>query len=204
MSDTANLFLLAGIWSLIAIVIVRLIPVPWPARIAVLALLVGVPFWELPYGYYNFKDLCREHGGLRNFEKFGPQTSVCASYPIDSAAGSLLSNGLVIVEAQDEDGRIKTITKETIDRAVKAERIPISSAYCVRHAFVQGLPWRIQRNEYLITGATDQRIAARFSDYVWYGTWWQQQMLPLLGRGGECRHGDPLKAVASALLTGVK
>ena len=64
MSQTEELFLLAGTWTLIAIFIARFIP-NWPGRIAFLAIAVGLPFWELPYGYYNFQRLCREELDLK-------------------------------------------------------------------------------------------------------------------------------------------
>src|SRR6185436_10438805 len=79
MSDTEQLFLVAAIWALIAAVIARFIP-NWPGRIAFFAIAVALPFWELPYGYYNFQRLCRNETALIVSEKVLPQDSVCIDY----------------------------------------------------------------------------------------------------------------------------
>ena len=76
MSDTEQLFIVAGIWSLISLFIARFIS-GWPARIAVFALLVGVPFWELPYGYFNFLSKCREETHVLVFKAISPQQNIC-------------------------------------------------------------------------------------------------------------------------------
>lgn len=203
MSDTGELFAMAAVWVLVAAVIVRFVPNKW-GRIVSFGVLVGIPFWELPYGYYNFQKLCNEEGGLKIFETIPSQNTVCASYPFETSAEYLLKLGFLGVEARDESGRVRRFAKESSDRQATIDGKQISSKYCVTQAFVQGLPWRIQRNEYVIAGALDQRIVARHSDFVWFGTWWQQQTLPILGVGGECRHSDPVKAIAAALLVGTK
>ena len=76
MSDTEQLFVVAAVWVIIAAVIARFIP-NWPVRIAFFVLAVGIPFWELPYGYYNFQNLCREETKLMVIERIPPQESVC-------------------------------------------------------------------------------------------------------------------------------
>ena len=69
MSDTEQLFVLAGVWVAIAAVIARFIS-GWPARIVVFTLLVGIPFWELPYGYYNFRELCKSKRSCRSLRGY--------------------------------------------------------------------------------------------------------------------------------------
>ena len=56
MSDTVQLFIVAAGWTIISFLIARLVP-KRPGRIALFIVLVGVPFWELPYGYFNFQKL---------------------------------------------------------------------------------------------------------------------------------------------------
>src|SRR6185369_8583768 len=129
MSDTAQLFILAGIWSLIAAFIVRFIP-KWPARIIVFALLVGVPFWELPYGYYNFQKLCRDDGGLHVFDPIAPQDVICAAYPFDSSAKSLLRFGFESVEARTKTGGVIRYSKNEPEVSMKK----ISSEFCASFA----------------------------------------------------------------------
>ena len=79
MSDTAQLFIFAGLWTVGALVLAHFIP-KWPAKIAAVALLVGIPFWELPYGYYNFRIQCGELAHLKLLEKIDPQDSVCVDF----------------------------------------------------------------------------------------------------------------------------
>ena len=202
MNDTEQLFLVAAVWALIAAAIARFIP-NWPGRIAFFALAVGIPFWELPYGYYHFEKLCKEHGGLKIFEPISPQQVVCLAYPFDSAASGMLKTGFSIVEARDKSGSVNRILRSTSGELESTKLNQVTSEYCTTYAFVRGLPWRIMRNEITISRESDQRLVARHSDFVWFGMWWQEAALPVLGRGGECRHDGP-SSVAKALLAGAK
>ena len=105
MNDTEQLFLVAAVWTVIAAVIARFIP-NWPGRIAFIAIAVGLPFWELPYGYYNFQKLCREEGALRILESIAPQESICVDYPFDTVAEGMLSAAAVAIIADDEKGEV--------------------------------------------------------------------------------------------------
>lgn len=202
MSDTEQLFLLAGIWTLIAVVFARFIP-NWPGRIAFLAIAVGLPFWELPYGYYNLQELCRTQGALKVFEPIMPQESICVDYPFETAASSMLKRGFKKVESRDKKGGVvghRNVKAADIESLV-AERV--TSEYCVTYSFVRGLPWRAMRNEFVVVRNSDQRLVARHSDFVWFGMWWQEAALPFFGRGGECRH-DGIGSIAHLLLHGAK
>lgn len=197
MSDTEQLFIVAAVWTVIAAVLARFVP-NWGGRIALFAVLVGVPFWELPYGYLNFKKLCEEQGGLKVLQALSPQERICASYPFETSAERLLHFGFTVVEARDKDGRVTAFAKNK----AKTEALKSTSEYCVTQRFVRDLPWRIQRNEYVVLTQSNEIVVARHSDFVWNGTWWQQMAAPLLGRGGECRHSEPVKTIANVLLNG--
>src|SRR6185436_2239817 len=99
MNDTEQLLIAAAVWAIIAAVIARFIP-NWPGRIVFLVLAVGLPFWELPYGYYNFQKLCREEGALRIFEPIAPQEAVCVDYPFETVTSEMLKKGFASVEAR--------------------------------------------------------------------------------------------------------
>jgi hypothetical protein len=197
MSDTAQLFTLAGIWTLVAAFLVYFIA-NWPARIGLFAVMVGIPFWEVPFGFQYFKSLCDMEGGLRTFEAVPPQKIICLKHPIENLAPHFLSLGVPVVEKVDQNGRLSVLPADS--RSGEGQ----SSAYCVSQGFVDNLPWRIQRNEFAVLRVSDGRLVGRFSDFIWYGTWWQQAALPVLGRGGECRHGDPVPSIVKWLVTGVK
>ncbi len=196
MSDTEQLFILAGFWTAGALILAYFIP-SWWAKIAAVALLVGIPFWELPFGYMNFRRLCEGQGGLRVIESVTPQHTVCAIYPLESSASRLLELGFATVEAKDQLGHVWILSK---DSKRQSESANVSSAYCITQSFAKGLPWRIQRNEHTVIRVADEHRVAQFNDFVWFGTWWQEQALPVLGRGGECRHGDALRAIAAVLV----
>lgn len=202
MSQTHELFTMAAIWTLIAIVIAYFIK-NWPGRIAFLAIAVGVPFWELPYGYYNFQKLCKEQGGLKVFEPIPPQHIVCVTHPFDSGAPALLGVGFGIVEARDKSGSVNKISRASSGELVSMKLGQVTSDYCITYAFVRGLPWRIQRNEMTVSREKDRRLVARHSEFVWFGMWWQDAAAPMLGRGGECRR-DAVAPISSALLGGIK
>src|SRR3970040_2192364 len=106
MNDTEQLFAVAAVWALIAAAVARFIP-NWPGRIAFFAIAVGMPFWELPYGYYNSQKLCREEIGLQVFEKISPQEIVCADYPYVTLHKELLRSGFTTVETRGKAGAIK-------------------------------------------------------------------------------------------------
>lgn len=193
---------MAVIWAVIAAVVARFIP-NWPGRIAFFSLAVAIPFWELPYGYYNFQKLCREEGGLRVFESISPQKVICVDYPYETAALGMLKAGFVSVEARDKNGSVRTYSRSSSVNVENSNEPRVTSEYCVTRSFVRGLPWRTMRNELVIFRADDKRMIARHGEFVWFGMWWQEAATPVLGRGGECRR-DAVGAIAGALREGLK
>jgi hypothetical protein len=201
MSDTEQLFLVAAIWALIAAVIARFIP-NWPGRIAFFAIAVVLPFWELPYGYYNFQKLCSEEGGLRVYAEISPQRNICVDYPFDTSARTLNRFGFSSIEARSKDGQITQVVGIAAD-AVTRSKSSLASDYCVTFVNNNHLPRRVNRHDFLIVSAKDSAIVARHSVYDWRGMWWQQSASPVLGRGGECRQ-DPIQPIMAALISGSK
>lgn len=183
MSDTEQLFLMAAIWALIAAVIARFIP-NWPGRIAFLVIAVGIPFWELPYGYYNFKKLCSEQGTLQVLEKIAPQDSVCVSDLDAGLYSGFIRAGFSRIEVT---GRSDDPRRDTVGgRVFQTKKQDVKSRYCIGFRANIALPWRILRHDVLIVRAEDERVAARQSQFHWSGMWWQEQAHPVLGRGGVC------------------
>ena len=185
MNDTEQLFLMAAVWTVIAAAIARLIPT-WPGRIAFFAIAVGLPFWELPYGYYNFQKFCREEMGLRVFEKIAPQEIVCADYPFVTLHRELLGSGFTSVETRGKAGEIKRYSARPDGEISGTAQRVLSSNYCLTFQNNTLLPWRVLRHDQLITRVHDRHIVARQSRFSWSGMWWQEAGRPVLGRGGEC------------------
>jgi hypothetical protein len=185
MNDTEQLFMIAAVWALIAAAVARFIP-NWPGRIAFFAIAVGLLFWELPFGYYNFAMLCREEGRLQIFETIPPQTNICLDYPIEDIAERVLKTGFDSVEARGRAGDIRRyVSKGAVDRR-EDRQDRITAGYCITSVSNIPLPWRILRHDHLIRGATDGHIVARQSRFSWAGMWWQEAARPVLGRGGDC------------------
>jgi hypothetical protein len=185
MNDTEQLFIAAAIWTLIAAVVARVIP-NWPGRIVFLATAVGLPFWELPYGYYNFQELCRKEMELKVFEKIAPQQIVCADYPFVTLHEELLTAGFSVVEVRGKTGEIRRYMARPAGGTADSVQQSLESKYCLTFANNNQMPWRVLRHDQLITRAHDRRAVARQSRFSWQGMWWQEALSPLLGRGGDC------------------
>jgi hypothetical protein len=201
MNDTEQLFIAAAVWTLIAAAVARFIP-NWPGRIAFFAIAVGLPFWELPYGYYNFQKLCREEAGLKIFENISPQESVCADFPFETSAKDLLKFGFSSVEARGKVGDVRKFLNIHGTEMSDRQSGRVTSTYCITFANNNHLPWGMIRHDFLITHADNGHIAARYSVFDWFGMWWQREAKPILGRGGECR-SDPIPTIISTLRKGV-
>jgi hypothetical protein len=197
MNDTEQLFLVAAVWALIAAAIARFIP-NWPGRIAFFAIAVGLPFWELPYGYYNFRELCRDETDLKISEKFPPQDSVCIEYFDLGLYRQLVEAGFSRIEITGRSDNAKEIAAS--GRVFLVNREQAKSSYCIAFQPNISLPFRILRSDTLVVHATDNRLIARQSRIRWDGTWWQKAASPIFGIGGVCFR--PLSAPIMALRQG--
>ena len=178
MNDTEQLFIAAAVWALAAAVIARFIP-NWPGRIAFFALAVGIPFWELPYGYYNFQKLCREETNLRISEKILPQDSVCIDYFDLGFYRQLVQAGFTRIEITGRSDNAKEYAAS--GRVFLTTRKQAKSSYCIVFESNISLPWRILRGDTSIVRVADNHSVARQSRIRWDGTWWQKEASPILG-----------------------
>ena len=187
MNDTEQLFILAAIWALIAAYIARIVP-KWSksGRVAFFVVAVGLPFWELPYGYYNFQRLCREETRLQVLEKIMPQEIACADYPYATLHKVLLSSGFRTVETGGKTGEIRRFAARSDGGIEESIQQRLESNYCLSFQNNIRLAWRVLRHDQLITRVSDRKIAASQSRFSWLGMWWQEVLQPILGRGGEC------------------
>ena len=183
MSDTEQLFLVAAVWALIAAAIARFIP-NWPGRIAFFLLAVGIPFWELPYGYYNFLNLCSVDTNIKVSEKIAPQDSVCIEYFDLGLYRQLAQAGFKRIEITGRSDNAKEYAAD--GRVFLTNREQAKSSYCVAFENNISLPWRVLRADTLIESARQKKIVGRQSEFYWAGMWWQEQARPMMGRGGVC------------------
>jgi hypothetical protein len=198
MSDTAQLFIMAGVWTVAAAILAFHYISKWPARIAAFALLVGVPFGELPYGYYNFAKLCRDEATVRAFEKVAPQEFMCIDDLYSDVYRMLVGVGFSKIEFRG--GTNIDFRNNAAIHAVRVKRGEEKSVYCFSTKNNIRLPWRVWRYDHLVHRVVDGRVALRQSGFSWAGMWWQEGASPILGRGGNC--GDPLVRLFAAVRNG--
>jgi hypothetical protein len=150
----------------------------------VFAVLVGVPFWELPYGYYNFRKLCDESRSLQKIDEIFPQSSICIEDFDFRLVGDLLAAGFSPIELRNGSENAREFLAS--GKLTMMSKGDSKSAYCVIvRNNVRG-PWRVLRSDTAIEQSATAKIVARQSAYEWRGLWWQEHAQPLLGRGGLC------------------
>lgn len=174
---------MAAVWVLIAAVIVRFVPNKW-GRVVLFGVLVGIPFWELPIGYYNFQKLCMEQAKLQVFEKIPPQDSVCVENLDSVLYGGLVRAGYTRIEVTGGSDNANHYIAS--GRVFMTNRKQVKSSYCVAFENNIALPWRVSRSDTSIVRVSNDRAVARQSVFYWWGMWWQQAAGPVLGRGGRC------------------
>jgi hypothetical protein len=202
MSPAEELFLVAGIWTVITLAIAGVIFRSWPLRAVFVAIAVGILFWEVPFGYYHFRRSCGTELELQVFEQIQPQRIVCADYPGSELAPFLLKYGFEFVEQRDRNKVIRRLNG-SMEKTSSAVVDALESKYCVTYEQNIPMPWRMLRTDYLIVESRDRRVVARQSSFYWSGTYWQQANRPMLGRGGQCE-SDFLEPIATALRDGRK
>ena len=193
MSDTQQLFILAGVWTIISFFLARLVP-NWGGRIALFVVLVGVPFWELPYGYYNFRNQCAEKTKLQRLSGMSPQRSVCIAHFDLGLYRRLVEAGFERIEVTERADNAREHLGS--GKLVFIPRDKVGSEFCVVFENNIAQTWRILRADTLIIGARDNRLVARQSYLRWDGMWWQAAAKPVLGIGGFC-YGDLAVAIAA-------
>jgi hypothetical protein len=199
MSDTTQLFILAGIWTLAAAILVYFIR-NWPARIFVFALLVGVPFWELPYGYYNFHTSCDAGSRVQILESIPPQAGVCVDYPFEDAVEIVLKAGFARVEARGKLGAVREYVAVPTKEHPGGRREQVTTDYCISSVLNIREPWSILRHDHVVRRVVDDHVVARQSSFMWEGMWWQKAASPVMGRGGDC--SNPMVQLFDAVKLG--
>ena len=99
-----------GLWYLL----IRALPNRWAKAIVALVALY-LPFWDVPYGYYNFRALCSEEGELHVLRKVSPQTSIFLdqSLPLtEKEIARMLAKGFRVVEVRRRDGSMVSLRKD--------------------------------------------------------------------------------------------
>ena len=170
----------------------------------VFALLIAllIPLWDLPIGYFSYRNLCSSEGGIHIYKRFPPQDKVFLDSLPSFSVNQMLRQGWKTVEVIRMDG--KGIArhelgpnKEVITQEVQQ---PISN---ITVSIVRGqtLPWNIVREDRYARTRGDNETVARYSSFSWQGGWVYRLLSPVLGPGVSCSIG-PEDPVVALLLRG--
>jgi hypothetical protein len=201
MSPTENLLWMAAIWTAIAAGVAYFFP-NWVMRIVFVLAAVAIPFWEFPYGYYNFQRLCAEELGVKIFEPISPQKSICREVHRDSYVEQWLAPGMDFVEARDRQGNVTRLERGKGPVVLRSKTDALASEYCVGSDWINNLPWGINRHEYWIRKNSSQAVVARLTSQIhWSGMSWQKSTRAF-GSGGSCHVRGSTKAIVDLALRG--
>jgi hypothetical protein len=140
------------------------------ARAAVVVAALGIPFWDLPIGYYEFQRLCSAEGGLRILKPVAPQERVFFDSMPSQSAEDLLAKGFKVVEIARADG--KGIARhEFLGGIVTKNVAEPESAVRVTIRRNQLLSWNILRDDRIAQFRVNGELLARHSTFTWHGGW---------------------------------
>ena len=153
-------------------------------KISAVAIALLIPFWDLPFGYLNFRHHCAELGGLHVEAKLGAAEAILVDPDLAYTPDQLQGYGFKIIE-YGKLGQIARFTASTKGLIKSIHEAPVSSLK-VHFIANQRLPWNLVRRDFLVSHIKTGQVVARHTDFLWRGLWWQIQAAPLLGNGGRC------------------
>ena len=196
-----GLAVLAGIAIYIAVFwfLVRALEQKWAKGLAILVAL-AIPFWDLPFGYYNYREHCANDGGLHLRQQFSPVTSILIDPSTGYTADQLLRRGFKIVEVNEASQKITRYVVE--GNGIKSENTEkITSSVRIRTHRNQVLPWNVVRHDVVVSLVNGDNVLVTHSGFHWRGVWWQVVGAPMFGTGPFC-HTRDTDAVLTALASG--
>jgi len=182
------ILVVAGIYVGLWYLLIRALPNRW-AKAAVAVLAVYLPFWDVPYGYYNFQKLCADEGGLRVLGKVSPQSSVfldSSSLRTEQERDKMLGRGFRFIEMQFHDGSSISYSKSSggPNQSVRVSS-PVS-IYGIRTEMNKRLPWGIVRHDQVLYVRASNQVVAHNSQFAWR-IWLRDKVLALPGGQIHCQ-----------------
>jgi hypothetical protein len=185
-----------GLWYLL----IRALPNRW-AKAVVALVAVYLPFWDVPYGYYNFRTLCAEEGGVKVFEKVAPQNSIYLDKTMFGAGSYMFKLGYQVVEEHDRAGHIVRRDASDPSRRETVDRASLVSTYGTRIEPTKRQPWGISRvDEFVFVLRTDSDVIR--STYFTWQIWINSLGVPGLGHLSFCPDRVNRTNAAAALRSG--
>jgi hypothetical protein len=153
-------------------------------KIAAIAVALAIPFWDLPFGYFNFYRHCSQEGGVHVGVNIPPATSILVDSSSRYTPNEILRFGFKVVE-YEAPGEIVRYTRESKGLTKSIHATPMSNIK-IKFAGHKNLPWNLIRSDYVVTRLDNEQIVASQTDFQWRGMWWQVSAAPLLGYGSQC------------------
>src|SRR5438270_54322 len=137
-----GLAVLAGVAIYIGVFwfIFRALKQKWAKGLAVFVAL-GIPFWDLPFGYYNFHSHCMTEGGIQQYAPISPQKSLFFPQATGVRPEQLFNLGVEVVEFRSPK-RNSFLRYTRSDRGIeKHETAESTSAVRIVTNYNFELPW---------------------------------------------------------------
>lgn len=188
-----------GLWYLL----IRALPNKW-AKAAVALLALYLPFWDVPYGYYNFQKLCKSEGGLHVYAKIAPQTAVFLEPSASVSPEYMFKQGFTVVEHPVLDGQVARVFATAPSETQYVSRAALFSNYGIRSAANDD--WRerrmVRRDLFAYSLKSGTSVAQK-TDLRWF-LWIQGLVTPMLGTGWRCPSSGEKKSLERVLLLGTE
>lgn len=160
------------------------------AKVSVALVAVGIPTWDVPFEYYNFRTKCQDEGGLRVFHRLEPQEAILVDRSFPATVDDLAGLGFDRIETLGRDAQVYVHDLPNGKRA-PARKIEASTAKVrIRADSARRVGWHLTRYDYFAEEIQSRRIIARHSAFIWAGGWVMALASPFLGIGAECSYGQ--------------
>lgn len=173
-----------GLWYLL----IRALPNRW-AKAVVALVAVYLPFWDVPYGYYNFRTLCAEEGGLHVFGKVSPETSVfldSSALLTEQESAKMIGRGFRFIEMRSHDGSNISYSNTSTGQSQTVRISSPVSSYGIRTTMNTRMPWGIVRHDQFLYVLTSDQVLARNTQFHWR-FWLRDKVLAVPGGHHYCQ-----------------
>ncbi len=152
-------------------------------KIAAIVVALAIPFWDLPFGYFNFYHHCSQDGGLHISKDLPALNAILIDPSVGYRPEDVLRFGFKTVEYANSSETIR-YTADASGLSKSIHSAPISPIK-IQYSGNQMLPWNLIRSDYIVSRVDNGQVIARQTDFKWRGLWWQVSAAPLLGSDTE-------------------
>lgn len=168
-------------------------------RVSAVVIALLIPFWDLPFGYFNFYRLCSQEGGLHVDKELRAADSILLAESTAYRPEDVLKLGFKTVEFMSRGQVIRYSSSPAgVLRTTHTQAI---SPLVYEFSSNKPLPWNVVRSDYEVKRIGDGKILARQTDFGWNGMWWESNFRVQVTSARHCS-GVPSKSVLLVLAEG--